>query len=209
MPARWRSYSSEEESCDACDDLEELGPGADDERRDPSPRELVSAHMEWLIAGAAPDAPRRDSGEFDAHVLTAVGVFAWRAGRVGERRYGLQLAAGLALGARASYVVLDARESERKRVFHWLGRDAPRGAAAAAAYKAVELCRYLGGGGGGPRVARREVEGSESPEFAEAADALGRVVTESDDDESDGGDADAGSATGAATRSGRRPRPSG
>ena len=29
------------------------------------------------------------------------------------------------------------------------------------------------------------------------------------DDESDGGDADAGSATGAATRSGRRPRPSG
>ncbi|KAH8051527.1 cytochrome p450 [Aureococcus anophagefferens] len=188
MPARWRSYSSEEESCDACDDLEELGPGADDERRDPSPRELVSAHMEWLIAGAAPDAPRRDSGEFDAHVLTAVGIFAWRVGRVGERRYGL----GSRPASRAR-VLRRARRAgrERKRVFHWLGRDAPRGAAAAAAYKAVELNRYLGGGGGGPRAARREVEGSESPEFAEAADALGRVVTESDDDESDGGDADA------------------
>ena len=66
--ASWRDYKYEDEA-DECEALEEVAP-VDDERRDPSPRELVAAQMEWLIASSVREAeePPREVGEFDARL---------------------------------------------------------------------------------------------------------------------------------------------
>jgi len=172
--ASWNAYASGDEA-DVADTLEDVAlctGGDDDGPCDPAPAALAAAHMEWLILShASPGDDATECGGFDAHVSTAVGVFAWRVAKE-RRRYALEFTDAYAPSTRASYVVLDARSRDLRRVFHWRGRDAPHGAVATAAYKAVELNRFLGGEG--KTAASRELQGEESPEFAAAVETLER-----------------------------------